>query len=251
MSDFKGKVALVTGGGRDIGRECSLKLAAKGASVCVNFLNDSEKAEETLKMIKDAGGNAIVSKGDMTNPEDVTKVVADCRKAYGDQIHILVNNAGGLVARKTMSDMDLDFWNTVITLNLTSVFLVTKEVLKYMPDSSTIINFSSQAARDGGGGGAGAYATSKGGILTFTKSLAKEFGPRNIRVNCVSPGMINTTFHDTFTKPEVREHVANITPLKREGEAGEVADLVVYLASDESSFITGASIEINGGLYFI
>jgi 3-oxoacyl-[acyl-carrier protein] reductase len=251
MSDMKGKVALVTGGGRDIGRECSLKLAAKGASVCINYYNNSDKAEETLKMIKDAGGKAIISKGDMTNPEDVTKVVADCRKAFGEEIHILVNNAGGLVARKTMSEMDLEFWNTVITLNLTSVFLVTKEVLKYMPDGGTIINFSSQAARDGGGGGAGAYATSKGGILTFTKSLAKEFGPRNIRVNCVSPGMINTTFHDTFTKPEVREHVANITPLRREGEAGEVGDLVVYLASDESSFITGASMEINGGLYLI
>jgi 3-oxoacyl-[acyl-carrier protein] reductase len=251
MSDFKGKVALVTGGGRDIGRECSLKLAAKGASVCINYYNNSDKAGETLNMIKDAGGNAVVSKGDMTKPEDVAKVVSDCRKEFGDEIHILVNNAGGLVARKTMSEMDLDFWNKVITLNLTSVFLVTKEVLKYMPDNSTIINFSSQAARDGGGGGAGAYATSKGGILTFTKSLAKELGPRNIRVNCVSPGMINTTFHDTFTKPEVRKHVASITPLKREGEAGEVGDLVVYLASDESTFITGASIEINGGLYLI
>jgi 3-oxoacyl-[acyl-carrier protein] reductase len=251
MSDFKGKVALVTGGGRDIGRECSLKLAAKGASVCVNYFDNPEQAEETLGMIKDAGGNGIISQGDMTKPDEVARVISDCRKAFGDDIHVLVNVAGGLVARKTMSEMDLEFWNTVITLNLTSVFLVTKEVLKYMPDGSTIINFSSQAARDGGGGGAGAYATSKGGVLTFTKSLSKELGPRNIRVNCVSPGMINTTFHDTFTKPEVRKHVASITPLRREGEAGEVGDLVVYLASGESSFITGASIEINGGLYLI
>ena len=120
-----------------------------------------------------------------------------------------------------------------------------------MPEGGAIVNFASQAARDGGGPGASAYATSKGGVLTFTRGLAKELGPKNIRVNCVSPGMISTTFHDTFTKDEVRTKVAAGTPLRREGKAGEVGDLVVYLASDEASFITGASVEINGGTYFI
>ena len=153
--------------------------------------------------------------------------------------------------RKTMDEMDLNFWNFVLTLNLTSVFLVTKEVLKYMSSGGAIVNFASQAARDGGGPGAGAYSTAKGGVLTFTKSLAKELGPKGIRVNAVSPGMINTTFHNTFTKPEVRKNVAASTPLRREGEANEVADLVAYLASDSSSFITGATVEINGGTYFV
>ena len=138
-----------------------------------------------------------------------------------------------------------------MTLNLKTVFLVTKAVLPFMSSGGAIVNFSSQAARDGGGPGAIAYATAKGGVLTFTRGLAKELGPKGIRVNAVSPGMISTTFHDTFTKPEVREKVAASTPLKREGQAKEVADLVVYLCSNESSFITGASIEINGGTYFI
>jgi 3-oxoacyl-[acyl-carrier protein] reductase len=113
-----------------------------------------------------------------------------------------------------------------------------------------VVNFASQAGRDGGGPGASAYATGKGAVATFTRSMAKEFGPKGIRVNAVNPGMIATAFHDTFTKPEVRVNVANGTPLRREGQAKEVADLVCYLGCDESSFITGANIDINGGTYF-
>jgi 3-oxoacyl-[acyl-carrier protein] reductase len=119
-----------------------------------------------------------------------------------------------------------------------------------MGDGAAIVNLSSLAGRDGGGPGAAAYATSKGAVMTFTRTLAKELGPRNIRANCVCPGMISTTFHDTFTKVEVRANVAKGTPLRREGQAREVADLVAYLASSESSFITGASVDINGGLFF-
>ena len=251
MAEFTNKVAIVTGGARDIGRQCSLKLAEEGASVCINYYDNQEQAEETKALIESMNGKAIIVQGDMTKPDDVKNLVTKCREAYGEEIHYLVNVAGGLVARKNMSEMDLEFWNIVITLNLTSVFLVTKEVLTFMPAGGSIVNFASQAARDGGGPGASAYATSKGGVLTFTRGLSKELGPKNIRVNCVSPGMINTTFHDTFTKPEVREKVAGGTPLRREGEAPEVADLVIYLLSNKSSFITGASIEINGGTYFI
>lgn len=119
-----------------------------------------------------------------------------------------------------------------------------------MPKGGSIINFTSLAGRDGGGPGAGIYATSKGALMTYTRSLAKEFGPKGIRVNAVAPGMIATAFHDTFTKPEARVNVANATALKREGDAKEVADLVVYLASEESSYITGTNIDINGGISF-
>ena len=115
---------------------------------------------------------------------------------------------------------------------------------------ASIINFASQAGRDGGGPGATAYATSKGAVMTFTRGLAKELGPSNIRVNCVCPGMISTTFHDRFTKDAVRGNVASGTPLRREGNATEVADLVVYLASDKASFLTGNSVDVNGGLLF-
>ena len=130
------------------------------------------------------------------------------------------------------------------------MYLVCREIVPMMEQGSSIVNFTSQAARDGGGGGAMAYAAAKGAVLTLTRGLAKELGPKGIRVNAVSPGMINTTFHNTFTKPEIRANVAAATPLKREGKPEEVADLVWYLLSDSSSFINGESVEINGGSFF-
>lgn len=251
MSELHNKVAFVTGGARDIGRQVSLKLVNAGAKVCINYYDNPKDAEETLCMIKEMGGEAIIVQGDMTNSEDIRRNIDSCRQAFGNVINILVNVAGGLVGRKTMDEMDEKFFDFVVNLNLKSVFMVTKEVLPFMTEGGAIVNFSSQAARDGGGPGAIAYSTAKGGVLTMTRGLAKELGPKKIRVNCVSPGMINTTFHNVFTKPEVREKVAAGTPLRREGEASEIADLVEYLASERSSFITGASIEINGGTYFI
>jgi len=247
---LKGKVAIVTGGARDIGKAVSLKLAAEGAKVVINYLSNDDVANATLKEIKDAGGEAIIVKGDATNNDAVINIVNEATKAFGNEIHILVNVTGGLVARKLLGDMDADFWDYVMALNVRSAFLLTKHVAPLMPSGSAVINFSSQAGRDGGGFGASAYATAKGAVATFTRAMAKELGPKGIRVNAVDPGMIATSFHDTFTKPEVRAAVANATPLRRQGEAKEVADLVTYLVSDESSFITGTNIDINGGTYF-
>jgi 3-oxoacyl-[acyl-carrier protein] reductase len=247
---MKGKVAIVTGGSRDIGRQASLKLAAAGAKVCINYNSNKEAADETLRMITEAGGEAIAVKADITKAADVKKLVAACAEAYGEVIHVLVNVAGGLMGRKLLADLDEAFWDAVIDVNLKSAYLTAREVVPHMTAGGTIVNFSSQAARDGGGFGGVAYAASKGGVLSLTRGLAKELGPKGIRVNCVSPGMINTTFHNTFTKPEVRTNVAAATPLRREGEAKEVGDLVLYLASDASSFINGESVEINGGTYF-
>lgn len=247
---LKNKVAIVTGGARDIGRAVSLQLAADGAKVVLNYFGSEEKANETVNEIKANGGKAIAVKADMTKNNDVQRLIKSAQEAFGSEVHILVNVAGGLIARKTLQEMDEVFWDEVISINLKSVFLTVKNVAPLMPAGSAIINFSSQAARDGGGPGATAYATGKGAVTTFTRGLAKELGPKGIRVNAVCPGMIATTFHDTFTKPEVRTNVANATPLRRQGEAKEVADLVVYLASDASTFITGANIDINGGMYF-
>lgn len=251
MNSLTNKVAIVTGGSRDIGRQVSEKLAGAGAKVCINFLNDEGKANEAVAAIKQNGGEAIAVKGDMTRASDVENLVKKCKEAFGERIDILVNVTGGLVARKLLPDMDEDFWDAVMNVNVKSAFLATKAVVPSMTEGGAIINFSSQAARDGGGFGAIAYASAKGAVLTMTRGLAKELGPKGIRVNCISPGMINTTFHNTFTKDEVRKNVAAATPLRREGEAKEVGDLALYLASDASSFITGASIEINGGTYFI
>lgn len=247
---LKNKVAIVTGGSRDIGRAVSLQLAAEGAKVVINYLSNLTNAEETLNLIKENGGEAIIVKGDVTKSAEVTQLIEQARAAFGEEIHILVNVAGGMVARKPTAELDEDFWDAVMDLNLKSVYLVSKATIPYMGSGASIINLSSLAGRDGGGPGASAYATAKGGVTTYTRALAKELGPKNIRVNAVLPGMIATTFHDTFSKPEVRVNVANATLLKREGQASEVADLIVYLASDQASYITGTNIDINGGLNF-
>lgn len=248
--NLRGKVAIVTGGARDIGKAVSVKLAKEGAKVVVNYYNSEEQAADTLQAIHDAGGEGITVGGDMTNKEDVDKLVNSAREAYGNQVHILVNVAGGLVARKALAEMDRDFFEFLMRLNVTSTFLVTQAVVPLMKSGASIINFASQAGRDGGGPGASAYAASKGAVVTWTRAMAKELGPQNIRVNALCPGMISTTFHDTFTKDSVRSNVAAGTPLKREGNASEVADTVAYLASDEASFLTGVNLDINGGLFF-
>lgn len=247
---LENKVVIVTGGARDIGKAVSVKAAQKGAKVVVNYFDNKEQAEETKELIKKIGGEAIIVQGDMTKKEEVENVVSKAREAFGDQIHGLVNVAGGLVARKKLNEMDEDFLNFLMRLNLNSAFLMTQAVVPFMPEGSSIVNFASQAGRDGGGPGATAYATAKGAVMTFSRSMAKELGAKGIRVNALCPGMINTTFHDVFTADQVREKVASSTPLGREGRADEVAGLVYSLLSEETSFVTGANIDINGGLAF-
>lgn len=247
---LKDKVAVISGGARDIGKAISLRLAAEGAKTVINYYKGVEQAEQTLKEITSAGGQAILVQGDMTVEADVSRLVSEAQSAYGKQIDVLVNVAGGLVARKTIDEMDEEFFNYLIKLNLNSVFLLTKAVTPFMASGGSIINFASLAGRDGDGPGASAYATSKGAVMTFTRAMAKELGPRNIRVNALCPGVISTTFHDTFTKDEVREKIAGATPLRREGASAEVADVVAYLASDEASFLTGMNMDVNGGLLF-
>jgi 3-oxoacyl-[acyl-carrier protein] reductase len=250
MSDLNGKTAIVTGGSRDIGRSCSVKLGEQGCNVVVNYNSDKSAADDTVLAVLAAGGKAIAVKGDMTKKADVDYVVAEAVKAYGKNIHVLVNNVGGLVARKKLAEMDEAFFNQVMTLNMTSTFLMTQAVVPHMPAGSSIVNLASLAGRDGGGGGASAYSVSKGAVITFTRSMAKELGPDGIRCNALCPGMIDTTFHDTFTPDAVRKNVENSVPLRRQGHPDDCADTVVYLASNKSAYITGANIDINGGMYF-
>lgn len=250
MMNLKDKVAIVTGGTRDIGKAVSLRLADAGAKVVVNYCNNKSHGDETLAEIKQAGGTAILVGGDMTKAADVDKLIKETLSAFGGGIDVLVNVVGGLVARKPLAEMDADFLEHVMRLNLTSTFLTMHAAVPHMSAGGSVVNLASLAGRDGGGPGAAAYSASKGAVMTFSRSMAKELGPAGIRVNCVCPGMIATTFHDQFTKDAVRANVAAGTPLRREGKAAEVADLVAYLASDASSFITGASVDINGGLAF-
>lgn len=250
MSKLKGKVAVVTGGARDIGRAISIKLASEGAKIVVNYFDNEGDAKETIRLIEEAGGQAIAVYADVTKQDDIDTMVGKTVEAFGDRVDILVNVAGGLFARKTIEEMDESFYELLMNVNFKSVFLVTKAFKPLLVSGSSIVNFASQAARDGGGPGAAMYSASKGAVLTYTRSLAKEFGPQGIRVNALCPGMIATKFHDDFTKDQVRANVAAGTPLRREGNASEVADLVAYLASDEASFLSGNNVDINGGLAF-
>ena len=250
MGKLEGKIAVVTGGSRDIGRAISVKLAKEGAKVVVNYFNSEAGAKETVDEIKSLGREAIAFKADVSKLNDIAGLKAKVVEAFGDKIDILVNNAGGLFARKTLQDFDETFYNLVMNVNFKSTVFVTQAFEPLMAEGGSIINLSSQAARDGGGGGSALYSSSKGAVSTFTRAMAKELGPKGIRVNAICPGLIGTKFHDDFTKDEIRAKVAASTPLRREGSAGEVADLVAYLASDEASFITGNNVDINGGLAF-
>lgn len=250
MTKLKGKVAVVTGGSRDIGRAISVGLAKEGAKVVVNYYNSESGATETVKEIKSFGGEAVAVKADVSNLTDINNLKVKAVEAFGNKIDILVNNAGGLFARKTLQELDESFYNLVMGVNFKSAVFVMQAFEPMMGQGASIVNLSSQAARDGGGGGSSLYASSKGAVTTFTRAMAKELGPKGIRVNAVCPGLIATKFHDDFTKDEIRKMVAAKTPLRREGGAKEVADLVVYLASDQSSFVNGANFDINGGLAF-
>jgi len=247
---LKDKVAIVTGGGRDIGKSVSLQLAAEGAKVAVNYRSDEAAAKATVAEIEAAGGTAILVQADVTKPAEVARLVEETTAAFGERVDVLVNVAGGMVARKTLADMDEAFFDHVMELNLKSTFLVTKAVLPHLGEGSAIVNLSSLAGRDGGGPGASIYATAKGALMTFTRSMAKELGPQGIRVNALCPGLIGTSFHDTFSKPEGRKAVAGNTPLRREGHPDEVASAVVFLASNDAAFLTGVNMDINGGLAF-
>lgn len=247
---FKDKVAIVTGGGRDIGKSISLRLASEGAKVVINYRSDEAAAKATLDEIEAAGGTALLARADVTKADEVATLVKAATDAFGGKVDILVNCAGGMVARKTLADMDEAFFDTVMDLNLKSAFLVTKAVLPHLESGAAIVNIASQAGRDGGGPGASIYAASKGALMTLTRSWAKELGPQGIRVNALNPGLIGTSFHDIFSKPEGRAAVAGNTPLRREGHPDEVAAAVAFLASGDASFLTGTNVDINGGLFF-
>ncbi|QHQ35408.1 SDR family NAD(P)-dependent oxidoreductase [Algicella marina] len=245
---LQGKTAIVTGGGRDIGRACAIRLAAEGANVAINYFASSAGAEATVADIRAADGKAFAQQGDLNAAQDVEALVARTVAEFGG-VDILVNNAGGLIARKTIAEMSLEHWQAVMDLNLTSTFLMVKACLPHMK-TGTIVNLASQAGRDGGGPGAVAYATSKGAVMTMTRGLAKELGPQ-IRVNALCPGMIDTDFHNVHTADEARRALESSAPVRRQGIPKDVAELVCFLAVDASSgFITGANVDINGGVFF-
>lgn len=243
-------VALVTGGGAGLGRACALTLGKRGARVAVHYMKSREGADEVVGSLKAAGADAAAFHADLTKTDEV-KALVDAVITRFETIDILVNNAGDLIARQPLLSMSEEFFRSVIDVNLTSAFLVSRAVGPAMVArrSGAIINMSSLAAWNGGGPGAGAYATSKGAIVSLTKALAKEMSPHGVRVNCVAPGLIGeTAFHGRFTAPDAFANAAKGVLLGRAGTPDEVATVVAFLASSDASFLTGETIEINGGM---
>ncbi len=244
---LEGQTAIVTGGGRDIGMAAAIKLASEGANVALNYFSSSTGADEAVAKITAQGGRAFAMQGDLTKQADVDALVARTMDEFG-QINVLVNNAGGLIARVKIAEMTDAHWNAVMDLNLTSTFMMTRACLAHMT-SGAIVNLASQAGRDGGGMGAVAYATSKGAVMSMTRGLAKELGP-DIRVNALCPGMIDTDFHNIHTPDAARRGLEATAPARRQGTPEDTANLILFLACSDSGFVTGTNIDINGGMLF-
>jgi 3-oxoacyl-[acyl-carrier protein] reductase len=243
-------VALVTGGGAGLGRACALTLGRRGARVAVHYMKSRGGAEEVVAALSAAGIEAQAFQADLTRSAEVTSLVDAVTARFG-AIDILINNAGDLVARKPLLEMSDELFQSVMDVNVTSTFLVSRAVGAGMVarKRGVIVNMSSLAAWNGGGPGAGAYSAAKGAVISLTKALAKELAPHGIRVNCVAPGLIGeTAFHGRFTPPAAFESAAKNVLLGRAGTPDEVATVVAFLASADSAFLTGETIEINGGM---
>jgi 3-oxoacyl-[acyl-carrier protein] reductase len=246
---LQGQVALITGASSGIGRATALAMAGQGAKVGVNYCKNRAGAEGAVEMVRKAGGEAMAVRADVTRRADVDTLVESLRKKWG-RIDILVNNAGDLLARRSLTDMTEEYWDQIMTLNLKSVFLCVQAVWEEMArrKSGCIVNVTSIAGRNGGGPGAAAYAAAKGGLLTYTKGLAKELAPHGIRVNGVAPGVIATPYHERYSPPELFQRFIAGIPLGRAGTSEEVADVIVFLASPAARYITGETVEVNGGM---
>ncbi len=247
--DLTGRTALVTGAGSGIGRATAIALAEAGAAVAINYHRNEKGAEEARQAIQAAGGRAATIRADVTKSADVRALVARAEAELGP-LDILVNNAGSLVERLRLLELTEARWDEVIDLNLKSAFLCAQAVAGGMIErrAGTIINVTSIAGRNGGALGSIHYSTAKGGMITLTKGLAKELAPHGIRVNAVSPGVIDTPFHEQFSTPEAMKNFTNIIPLGRVGRSEEVGRTIVYLASEAASFLCGETIEVNGGM---
>ena len=255
MMGLDNRMALVTGASGGIGRATAIELAKHGARVAVHGFRNEEGTRETASLVQASAKEPYevpVVMGDLSGPQGAHTVVESAIQQLGG-LDILVNNAGDLVERRALADMTAEFVDKVLGANVHSALFCTQAAAKQMIEAKTkgtIVNMGSLAAWNGGGPGSAIYATSKGAVVSLTKALAKELAPHGIRVNCVSPGLIGqTAFHAKFTKPEAFEAATRSIPLGRSGEPAEVGRVIAFLASAESSFLVGETIEINGGMY--
>lgn len=249
MLDFTDKVVLVTGAGAGIGAAVAKGFAAQGAHAVVHYNRNAEGAKAVQAAIEEAGGRASVVSADLTDPDAAAALVRQLVDDHG-RIDVLVNNAGDLVKRSAVAEMPDDDYRYIMDLNITSVFRLCREVVPVMKRAGggAVVNLTSVAASTGGAGGSVIYATSKGAVSTFTKGLAKELATDGIRVNALSPGIIETPFHDRNTSGEQMQRMVSGIPMGRAGSPEECVGTVLFLASDEmSGYVTGQIIEVNGG----
>lgn len=251
MNKLKGKNAFVTGTSQGIGAAISKALIEAGCNVCMHFFSSEEVPMQLKKLAESKNQKAICLQADLTKEDEVVKCVNAAVEAMGT-FDVLINNSGSLVKRSFVGDIKLDYWQKLIDINLTTMMLVTREIIPHLnrAEGSSIVNVSSLAGRVGGHAGSLVYSTCKGAVLTWSRSLAKELAPKKIRVNSVAPGFIQgTSFHETHTTQESAMKTIESIPLQRSGNPEDVARAVVFLASEYDGFITGETLDINGGVY--
>ncbi len=246
---FDDQVVLVTGASTGIGAAVARAFGAAGAKVVVHYNQSEDAAQAVARDIEANGGTPLLLQADITDREQRRALVEKTMQRFG-RIDILINNAGSLIIRQPVAEMPDETYQQIVDVNLTSVFHLCKLVIPIMQqrERGNIINVTSIAARNGGGGGSILYASSKGAVSTFTRGLAKEVAGANIRVNAVSPGTILTPFHERFTKPEQMQATIATIPMGRAGTPEECVGAFLFLASDTmSGYVTGQIIEVNGG----
>jgi 3-oxoacyl-[acyl-carrier protein] reductase len=247
--DLAGKAALVTGAGVGIGRAIAEALARAGAFVGIHYHNSEDGARETLSGIEAQGGRGMLLQGDLAESGCVIRVVDELAAKTG-RLDVLVNNAGSPVERVRVEDCSLELWQRIIAVNLTSAFLVTQRAIPLLKagGNGVIVNNLTLSIQTGGANGAGPYAIAKGGLQVMTRTLARELAPA-VRTNSIMPGVIETRHHEVYSTPERMEQYRRETPMGRNGQAEEVASVVLFLASDAGRFVNGALIDINGGRF--
>lgn len=252
MGTLAGKKVFITGAEQGIGKETARKLIDAGCDIYIHYYSGEEGPRELMAIAEINGCKASCGYADLTNEEDAARCVADAAAFLGG-IDILVNNVGGIIARKWLGDIDPHFWRTVIDVNMTTMLNVTQQALPWLKTSAggaSIVNLASLAGRSGGHSGSLVYSTTKGAVLTWTRSLAAELGEFGIRVNAVAPGLIlGTRFHNQHTTQASADQTISSIPLGRAGTPEDVARAICFLASEYDGFISGATIDINGGIY--
>lgn len=241
---LENKVAIITGGGGDIGRETAVRFTNEGARVIVADIRE-EAAQKTASIIQESGGEADYIRCDMTNPEEVKNMVGKAIDTFG-KLDIFFNNAGVNSVEKKLPDVSLEEWEKVMDINIKGVFLGMKYAIPKMTSGSSIINTASIAGIKGQKL-VSAYSASKSGVITLTKTAATEFGRKNIRVNAIAPGITDTNMVEDWKKTDKWPILSTANALRRIGKPEEIANAVVFLASDEASFITGETLVIDGG----